>query len=301
MKKNGEISTEVIVGFIILITSVMIIFVFWNRLEISKVADETLCYNSVVERSAMTDLLKNKVPLNCKTGYYCISKDGTCEIMSSSTNIIKVETSDDVYNAIAEKMASCWSEFGEGKYDYIGKETSKNFYCSNCYQIGFDDSLSAFFNDEIDKRELYRFMSKTNVSETDTTYLDYLIGVNAETIEQGLNSASSDFGSIKIGKQYIIVMGIYSNIDEWKTTAIGTVEGVGLFALLALTFGTGGAAAPILILAGAASGVAGGASGYLVGAINHGDSGQQFLTPTLIEANSEDYSKLNCASITTLS
>ena len=304
--RRGDITMPVLIGIIILIASVALIFIFWDRLDLGNVGDETLCYNSVISRASVLELSKDIAApaLNCKTGYYCISKDGTCEMMSSSTNIIKVETADDVYGAISEKMASCWSQFGEGRYDYIGEKLSKSLYCSNCYQIGLDDSLDMFSEGKIDQRELYRYMSKTNVSGTDSSYLDYLIGINAETIENGLDSAGSEFGSFNIGKQYFVVMGIYSDIAEWKTAVLGGATAVGVFSLLTLTtIVTGGAAIPgILVIVGATgAGAVGGAAGYFVGTIAEGESGQQFLTPTLVETNSQDYSNLNCSSIATLS
>ncbi|MFA5071411.1 MAG: hypothetical protein WC511_03540 [Candidatus Pacearchaeota archaeon] len=304
--QKGDVSLPILIGLVTLIAAAIIIFIFWDRLDIQAITDEELCYNSVVTRAGILKLSKDiSAPaLNCKTGAYCISKDGTCEIMSSSTTIIEVETSDDVYYEIADKMESCWSMLGAGKHDYAGGKADKYFYCSNCYQIGFDDSLDMFSNEEIDERELYRYLSQTNISGTDTTYLKYLIGVNAEIMEQNIYLADAEFKKLEIGKQYFITTGIYSDISTWKTAVIGGATAVGAFGIAAIvSLATGGVAVPgILMIVGGVVAASGGAgAGYYVGTIADGDSGQQFLTPTLIEANSDAYESLKCTSILTLS
>lgn len=301
MKKKGEVNM-VLVSIIILVISAGIVLWLYFRADLTGLTNEQICYNSVVMKSSSA-ISANVIPLNCKTSYVCVTKDGSCEIMTSP-KIIKVENSDDVYKAIAEKMASCWSTFGAGKLDYVKGDLSHNLYCSNCYQMGFDDSLDMFPNSEIDKRELYRYLSSYNVSGTDSTYLEYLIGLqSAQTIENSLDSVDSDFGTINIGKQYFVTMGAFSDISAWKTGALGAAAAGGTFVLAAVVSAvTGGVAIPgiLLLVAGGAAVAGGGATGYFVGTIVEEDSGKQFLTPTLVEANSEDYSKLKCSSIETL-
>jgi hypothetical protein len=309
MNKKGEISSTAIILIIFLVVGIGVSLLFIYRANFSEITDETVCSNSVIQRSTILGLSKDTVApsLNCKTGYYCISKDGTCEIMSSSTEIIKVETSDDVYKEIANKMVSCWRMFGEGKLDYAGERVDKYFYCSNCYQIGFDNSLNMFANEEIQERELYRYLSSYNVSGTDSTYLEYLIGVNAEAMEGNVYKADANFKTFKLGKQYFITTGIYSNIAAWKTGVLGAAVAGGTFVAVAgisavVSFFTGGLAVPgiLLIIGGTAATVTGGAAGYFAGVIVQGDSGQQFYSPKLIEANSEEYASLKCSSINTL-
>lgn len=304
LNKKGDAMTPILIGLITLLVVVGAVFLFWRNADLGKVADEQVCYNSVVTRAGVLELSKDLAApsLNCRTSYYCITKDGSCEIMSSSTRIVKVETADEVYKAIGDKMISCWSMFGEGKLDYMGGKTSQNLYCSNCYQIGFDNSLD-MFSGEIEERELYRYLSRTNISGTDATYLKYLIGVNAEIMEQNLDLSNAGFKTFKLGKQYFIVTGVYSNIAEWKTAAIGGAAAVGAFAIAALaTVLTGGTAIPgiLLIVGGTIAAGGGGTAGYFIGTIADGANGQQFLTPTMIEANSESYESLKCASVNTL-
>ncbi|MCK9568299.1 hypothetical protein M0R72_05100 [Candidatus Pacearchaeota archaeon] len=288
---KGAIELSTLVTIIVIIASFVIILVLYFRADLSGLTDEQVCYNSVVARSSSV-ITANVIPLNCKTSYICITKDGTCEMMTSP-KIIEVENPDDVYSVLAEKMANCWSIFGAGKLNYVGKDFSSNLYCSNCYQVGFDNSLDMFSNNEIEKRELYRYLASKNVSGTDTTYLEYLIGLqSAQTIENSLDSVNSEFGTISIGKQYYITMGIFSDVSAWKTTVL-RVAAVSLLTVSVAV--SGGVVLPILILAASGAGYT-----HFVGVIAEGNSGHQFIAPSLVEANSEDYSKLNCASINTL-
>ena len=58
---------------------------------------------------------EDAIPLKCSRIYICISKDGTCERMTKP-EVKKVKTEDEIYNILAEEMATCWWMFGEGKY-----------------------------------------------------------------------------------------------------------------------------------------------------------------------------------------
>jgi hypothetical protein len=304
MNKKGEITTDKLVKIILTIVISFVIFGFIFLANFNKIEDETICYNSVVQRSNIFKLSKDLVApsLDCRTNYVCITKDGSCESMTSP-EIVEVKNSDDVYREIAERMVSCWDMFGSGKLNYVGKTFDKNLYCSNCYLISFDDSLDFFPNREMDKRELFRYLSSQEIPETETSYLEYLVGLeSSQKIESGLNSVGIDFEKINLDKQHYLTMGAYSDVSIFKTILLHGGVAVGTFAVLSLAVVSGGSAVPVgLLIFGAGSSVGVGvASGFFVGTIIQGDSGQQFLTPTLVEANSEKYDKLDCTSILTL-
>jgi hypothetical protein len=302
MKKKGAITLDTTIKIVLVTLGISVILLWISFVGFNKIEDETICYNSVVQRSNILKLSKDLVApsLDCRTGYVCITKDGSCEGMNSP-EIVNVKNSDEVYNEIAERMLSCWDMFDSGKLNYVGETFNKNLYCSNCYLIGFDDSLDFFQNREMDKREIYRYLSSQKIPETDVSYLEYLVGIDSsQKIESSLNSVSINFEKINLDKQYYIMMGAYSDVSIFKTILLHEGVALGTFALI--TIATGGAGAPIgLLLFGAGSSVGVGvASGFFVGTIVQGGSGQQFITPTLIEANSEEYNKLGCKSILTL-
>lgn len=281
--KRGDITTQQIVLLIILIASFAVILFFIFRLNLGATSEKEVCHNSVLTRGSKV-LPGESFPLNCQTTYVCISEDGTCEKVTSP-ELKRVESKDDVFYAMANEMADCWWVFGEGKVNYVGESALPKLYCSLCSQISFDNSMTKIFPEgEIDKTEFYRYLSATNISDDDVTYLYYLLGLqNSQAMEQTLEANKSDFGKINIAKQYYVIMGSYSKISVVEWAAGGA--GIGL-----VFFG------PIGMIVG---GVVGGAGSYFLGNTLAGDAGQ-FLSPTIIEANSDDFNKLKCESIQTL-
>jgi hypothetical protein len=300
-KRNnqGEMTSEQIVGLIILIVSFVVILIFLFLLNLGKTTDQEVCHNSVVERGSGV-LPKESIPLNCKTQYLCISKDGSCEKVTSP-QIEQVTTKEEVYNALANQMADCWWMFGEGKLNYVGDTAIPNLYCSICDQISFDDSVAAIFPDgQIDKQDFYNYLSLTNASGQSTTYLQYLTGIsNSNALEQSLKDNSKNFGDIDITKQYYVMMGEFSKVGVLTWIGIGVAGGIATAGVVVLAVVTGGASIPatVTIIGGALSG---GAAGYFVATTAKGESGSDYLTPTIVGANSADFNALKCSSIKTI-
>src|SRR3989339_538597 len=76
--KRGELTTQQIVGLIILITSFAVILFLLFRLNLGEISEKEICHNSVV--------LKGQSPsnfdvgnLDCKTNYVCISGGEDCK------------------------------------------------------------------------------------------------------------------------------------------------------------------------------------------------------------------------------
>ena len=300
-RKKGEVTTQQIVLLIILIVSFIVILFLLFRLNLGKTTEEEACHNSVVTRGAGV-LPKDAIPLNCKTKYICISKDGTCEEMDNS-EIIKAQTKTEVYSVLAEKMSDCWWMFGEGKLNYVGNTFKSNLYCSLCSQIAFDNSLDIFQGRTIGKKDFYTYLSKTNISGKDISYLDYLVGIkNADDIENNLKTNNADFGVINLDKQQYIMMGIYSQVGIAGWVIAGAGAGGVIAVALVLSPLTGGASlitASGIIMVN--SGIIGGGVGsYFLGTYIKGESGQEYMTPSIVEASQSEYEKLQCASIKTL-
>jgi len=312
-KKNAEITTQQIVMFIVLILSFAVILYFIITINFGKNTDETVCHNSVITRSSIP-LAKEveAVPINCKTSYVCLSKDGSCEKMTSP-EIIKVKTKEEVYSALAEQGANCWWMFGEGKADYIGNKFTSDLYCSICSQIAFDDSLENLFaidlsdtagipkefsSSLINKKDFYEYLAKTNVSGKDVTYLDYLLGLqNSKLISDALESKDYTFGYIDVRKQHFILMGEFSKVGVLQEIVTGAVKGALLFLVLPIPY-VGGYLGMVVVASTVYNPFV--KKGYLVGTTVAGESGHNYLSPAIIEANSEDFSKLQCADIKTL-
>ncbi|NCN51676.1 hypothetical protein GW931_01560 [archaeon] len=302
MFKKGELTTQQIVILIILVVSFAVILFFIFRLNLGKETEQDICHNSVITRGKSI-LPTDTFPLQCKREYLCLSVDGSCEVMTKP-DVIKVETKDEIYQALADQLAECWWMFGEGKVNYVGSEVIPDLQCSICDMIAFDDSVKKeIFNGtgEFDKKELYNYLDKTKRADGQT-YLDYL------NLRNFLSSYSGDYGKINLDKQYYSLMGITSDVSTWGWIwRIGAGAGLvaGGLALTPLTGGASGFGAAAL-LTGAKVAVAGGVvtgltGGVLVAAVVRGQSGNEYVPSWIVEVNSPEFKALNCDQILTSS
>jgi hypothetical protein len=283
--RKGDVSSKALIGIIFLIISFAIILFFLFRLNLGKETEQEVCHNSVITKSSVigaSNLLKDTIPLNCRTQTICITQDGTCEKLTSP-EIKKVKDKNEVYNVLATQLTNCWWMFGEGKVDYVGKELlTNNVYCSLCSQIAFDDSVDTFDTEEfprqMDKLEFYQYLSQTKMPESDNTYWDYLYLVGSpegalDFIKLNSTNPNQRLGTINLDKISYIVMGITS-----KTSSLYSLSKLGTLVRFILD---------------------GNKESYL-GQVVEGESGKQYLSPTIIEANSADFELLKCKDINTI-
>lgn len=316
MKTKGEITTQQIVLLIILLVSFIVILFLLFRLNIGKQSDSEICHNSVTMRA--NPISKDAVPLKCSRTYVCITKEGGCEGMTKP-DVKKVKTAEELYGVLAEEMANCWWMFGEGKVNYVTNTMTKNNYCSICNQILFDSSLkdikgkdgkNVFTDGKISKDAFYDYLSKTKTS-SNITYAQYFFRTSdmnrlkSELSKQTKGPVS--FGTITIGKQYFVVMGITSEINTLGWVIRGAAAGGALVIGLA-TFGVGTATMTAILVADTAGGgIALGGSKISdmispkIGAITVEGDGvkNKFMVPTIQEASSEEFKALNCDDILT--
>lgn len=285
--KRGEMTTQQIVTLVILIASFGVLLYFFANLGLGEKNESEICHNSVVTRGASV-VPTDSVPLDCKRSYVCLSKDGSCEKMSKP-RVEKVRNKDDVYNVLAEELVNCWWMYGEGKINYVGKDLTHNLYCSMCSQIAFDDSLhDVFERGEINRTEFFYYLTSMNKTDEGETYSMYLYGTNdIEKVVQ-LDSEYSKITNLKLDSQYYVLTAITSKITTlgWIASgaaAIGTAAGV--------IFG-----GPIAWVSGI---IVGGTSGHFIGNFVRGESGNDYISPTLVEVGSEDFRALNCDEVVT--
>ena len=307
-KRRGELTTQQIVGLIILITSFAVILFFFLRLNLGEETDKELCRNSVVLKGSSI-LPSDSTPLNCYRSYECLTEDGTCEGITNH-EVEKVDNLDDVYQKLAEEMADCWWMFGEGKIDYIETGLTKNNYCSICSQIFFDDSLKGIDKEIekglISKDKLYDYLAITKMPREDINYAEYFFGTNdIQKIKK--ESGVDTFGDIEIEKQYFVVMGITNEVSTLKWASAGAVTTAGIIAVVSIFSGPPGWVIGAITLGsgavvGATSGEEiAGAIEFEIGALVVQGRGinNQFMAPTIVEAESEKFKALNCEEIVT--
>lgn len=299
--RKGEMTTQQIVILIVLIASFAVLLYFLLQLGFGSETTKEVCHNSVVTRGSSV-VPTEVVPLDCQRSYVCITEDGSCEKMTKPIKI-KVKERDEVYEALANEMSECWWMFGEGKVNYVGKDIFENLYCSICSQIAFDDSvleIEEFSDGKIDKEEFYRYLALKNMTGSKLTYSQYLFGTN--NLEQ--IKGDSEFGEIDlVNFQQYVLMGTVSDVSTtgWILGGVGAglvvAGGIAYFASPA-----GWATAAILVTGAVAGGVGGEAvSQKYVSSLREGDSGNDYIVSTLIEADSEVFKGLECDYIVTKS
>jgi len=285
--KKAELTTQQIVMLVVLITSFAIILFLLFRLNLGENTAKEICRNSVVMKGN-SQLPKDAVSLNCHTSYVCISGDRTCESMTKPI-IEKVKSKEEVYEVLANEMKDCWWMFGEGKINYIGEELKSKRYCSICSHIGFDESTKELFDSgKIDKREFYNHLSNKKISGDGKTYLEYFVG----TRDISKISEGREFGEIDLNKQYYVLMGISSDTDYSKWgIGVGGVVGA---ALLVPFIGGLSLVSVVGILSTSGT-------GYYLGSIVEGESGDKYLEPIIIGVGSKEFNETQCKEIITFS
>ncbi|MFH1787230.1 MAG: hypothetical protein ABH811_00335 [archaeon] len=176
--KRGELTTQQIVGLIILIISFAVILFFIFRLNLGEITNKEICHNSVVLRDQSKYV---SGPIDCRTSYVCISGGGKCDNMNPTiTKKIDMKKTDneeiknEIMKAISDEMVDCWWMFGEGKVNYVKGITWEDVFggnvCAICSIIRFDDKIQEGLRGEsIDLEKLYNFM-KTYPSKNDNKF-----------------------------------------------------------------------------------------------------------------------------------
>ena len=172
-KKGAELTTTQIVMIIVLIVSFIVILYFFFRLNLGATTNSEVCHNSVVLRANSAKLAGE---LQCKTDYVCITGGGKCADMSPTiTTNIDASKKDAIMKAVADQMASCWWEFGEGKLNYGTTGIFGSGGCAICSVVGFDNSVLS--DSGITYNEFYTYLQNTQ-KDNSQTYLQYLYGVS---------------------------------------------------------------------------------------------------------------------------
>ena len=198
---RGEITTQQIVIMIILITSFVVILFFLFRLNFQDQTQKEICHNSVVLKGKSSTLSGGK--LDCSTNYLCISSGKECKLINP-LETVKVSSKNETFKAIADEMANCWWQFGEGKIDYTGTIVGRS--CAICSVV----EINASFNEKLTSRDFYDYLKKTK-KDNSQTYFSYLYNLGYPTTVNDNNILNTD-------EKYYIVTG---RSDSVKVPFIG--------------------------------------------------------------------------------
>lgn len=210
--KKGELTTQQIVGLVILIVSFAVILFFIFRLNLQEETDEQICHNSVILKSK-SFIQGGGGSLDCKTSYICISGGGECrDINPSKTISVNPSDKEEIFSAIVDEMSRCWWMFGEGKIDYVnsGDKAVGTNVCAICSIVKFDDAVKSELK-EISYEDFIN-LGLTNMKDGKQTYLNYIYGVNnAGELYDKFPVIKSDVDSnkvISLDGRYVIRTGI---------------------------------------------------------------------------------------------
>ena len=208
-EKRGEMTTKQIVSLIILILSFSVILFLIFRLNLGQITNEEICKNSVIFKG------KSQLgtgSLDCRTSYVCISGGGECGGINP-TKTIEISSKDDgerkneVMNALAKEMATCWNIFGEGKVNYGSKSPLEGITTEYaiCSIVEFGEEIE----EEITYQEFYNYLETTKKTNSQT-YLQYLYGISDVSLVPTTDNIKIDLASDKIltSQKYSIITGV---------------------------------------------------------------------------------------------
>jgi len=207
--RKGELTTKQLVTIIILIASFIIILFLVFRLNLGETTDKEICRNSVILKSKSGPL---SGPLDCRTNYLCISGSSDCEQITQTSKIeVEPGNKTQIMRALADEMASCWWQFGEGKTNYGDTAIVENrIQYALCSVLAFDEKIQTQ-TDEITYGEFYNYLKNNKKTNTET-YLQYLYGASnlgEIDIDDRINFSLSE--SLSTSKKYSIITGVDNN------------------------------------------------------------------------------------------
>ena len=196
--KKGELTTSELIGIIILIASVAIIIYVYFQLNWIGQVDSTVCHESVILRGTLPNVaeIKTLAPLKCKTDKICIRGNkflfgkGNCEVDYANTkDVTNVDVSDinEVNQAVAQEMYSCWKMMGEGKISLFDSSAANKFGAGNiysscviCSRFAFDDATLAEKGVDLSKLNIDNYMKTHKAPNQNVSYYDYFAGQNGK-------------------------------------------------------------------------------------------------------------------------
>ena len=203
MNKKGDISLNFLAGLIVSIVGFSLLLFVYFQIASGGEIDRQVCHESVILR-ATVPLGESFVPLKCNTAKICISGKlfgkGECEEFKNEKSVTTIRVGDnaDSLNKIekvyAQELLSCWKTMGEGKISIFSNAVVENFgvggevypSCVICSRIAVDKN--SFQNVDFTKMDVFGYMNKRLVPESDKTYLQQItnnpnnVGISTEII-----------------------------------------------------------------------------------------------------------------------
>jgi len=205
--RSGAVPIDFLVLFIISIAGFIVALILIFRIDLGIVGDKQVCHTSVVFKS--TPVLKYIGNFKCKTNYLCISGGGECEgIVPTTTVKVNPSNKEEIMKVIADEMADCWWQFGEGKLDYTGIAL-KYTVCSICAIVEFDKTIREKIPSGITYGKAWDYLSSTKMKDNKQTYMQYLYGVDNRNELLNTFKSAKAYEDVTIfpAKKYAVITG----------------------------------------------------------------------------------------------
>jgi hypothetical protein len=211
LKKGDWLWNSIAALVLVVIGALIWLYLVGGFGNIAESTQSSAACRASVQGMALTSTLNptNVGQLRCTTEYATID---TADVAAQK-------------KAIADKMASCWGMFSEGKLKLFAPETGT--YCVICSRLAFSHPATL--------KDFTGYLHDTPAVGTGMTYLQYL--TNTGTEGNPLTYEGTD-RSLDTTKPMAVVFVYTKNVNDW----LGTYVGPGaLIAGGALTLATGGA------------------------------------------------------------
>jgi hypothetical protein len=247
MKRKGQMMNKAVNIAAVLFGFFVIVLVINQGIKTcAREADEAVCRSSVFAREKAT--LEIPGPdIEKAFPFLCSTKDKELE-----------GDKEQVEKQVADLMAKCFWQFGEGKIEDIfeeGTAIGSDHSCFICYTVTFEKDLK----EEIPAEEFYKYLSETDYiigkENESETYIDYLQNRDARILLTE---------NINPDEVYAISMGEPTTGKCGKLCLTLSIAGAVVGGLVAIPATGGGSIAVSVAIIGASSG-AGALSGYGVG------------------------------------
>jgi hypothetical protein len=161
MKNNKKADINFfIVSVIIIILSFFIYLSFFSSISNIVVSEtDNLACTSYVATS-------DNSAVKAATFFYNIDKKCSKDDITE-----KLETKDEKFQLIGDRMVSCWERYGKGQYDFMSNINTEGNWCFTCGAIEFTDSDEVY-----DYNEFIKWTNNTKLKRNneEITYHDYV-------------------------------------------------------------------------------------------------------------------------------
>lgn len=191
MLRRGEISSETLVGIILVIAGAILIgFLYFAFFQNSGESRE-LCHLSVITRATAPTAAQSAIPLNCVADKVCFTtksgKDNCYQFAGEEENKRAVKLPKDeeeakqlILEESAKAMYDCWRMTGEGRLDLFGKafQTYRSIEtrCIVCSRLALAEDVKEKFPNIEKNLDLNEYLRNNTVPTSEFTYLQVFTG-----------------------------------------------------------------------------------------------------------------------------